>query len=112
MSNDFENIEFDYYQGKVTGKTYVSKGVESKNTEIVEGTAVEKIIPIRYASKVIDCENTFEFVKEKGEIKLRVTPEGRQEITAKFLEDNRGIYILQIQKFTTSTGSPHKTYFS
>ncbi len=112
MSNDFENIEFDYYQGKVTGKTYVSKRVESKNTEIVEGTAVEKIIPIRYASKVIDCENTFEFVKEKGEIKLRVTPEGRQEITAKFLEDNRGIYILQIQKFTTSTGSPHKTYFS
>lgn len=112
MSNNFENNEFEYYNGKVPDKTYVSKRIESKKSEFVDGKVIEKIIPIRYASKVIDCENTFEFVKEKGEIQLRVTPEGRQEITAKFLEDNRGIFILQIQKFTTSTGAPHKTYFS
>lgn len=112
MANDFENNEFEYFNGKVPNKTYVSKRIESKTPEFIDGKIIEKIIPIRYASKVIDCDNTFEFVKEKGEIKLRVTPEGRQEITAKFLEDNKGIFILQFQKFTTSTGSPHKTYFS
>lgn len=112
MSDNFKNQEYDYFNGKVPEKTYISKRIESKTPEIVEGKIVEKIIPIRYASKIIDCENTFEFVKEKGEIKLRVTPEGRQEITAKFLEDNHGILILQIQKFTTSSGAPHKTYFS
>lgn len=112
MSNNFENNEFEYFNGKVPEKTYVSKRIESKNFKLEDGKVIEKIIPIRYASKVIDSENTFEFVKEKGEIKLRVTPEGRQEITAKFLEDDRGIFILQIQKFTTSTGAPHKTYFS
>ncbi|SCY16303.1 protein of unknown function [Flavobacterium anhuiense] len=112
MANNFESNEFEYFSGKVPDKTYVSKRIESKSPQIVDGKIIDKIIPIRYASKVLDCENTFEFIKEKGEVKLRVTSEGRQEITAKFLEDSRGIFILQIQKFTTSTGIPHKTYFS
>ena len=112
MNNNFENNEFDYFNGKLPDKTYVSKRIESKTPEFVNGEVNFKIIPIRYASKVIDCENILEFVKEKEEIKLRVTPEGRQEITAKFLEDNKGIFILQLQKFTTSTGAPHKTFFS
>ncbi|MEO2072958.1 MAG: Shedu immune nuclease family protein [Zunongwangia sp.] len=112
MIGDFENNEYDYYKGKVPNKTYVSKRINSKSPEIENGKVVEKIIPIRYASKVLDLENAFGFIKEKGEIKLRITPSGRQEITAKFLEDSRGIYILQIQKFTIETGSPHKTYFS
>ncbi|EKT4553217.1 DUF4263 domain-containing protein [Flavobacterium psychrophilum] len=112
MNNNFDNNEFEYFSGKVPGKTYVSKRIESKNPQFVDGEVTFNIIPIRYASKVIDSENTYEFVKLKGEVKLRETPEGRQEITAKFVEDSRGIFILQIQKFTTATGSPHKTYFS
>jgi hypothetical protein len=112
MNNNFDNNEFEYFSGKVPDKTYVSKRIESKNTQFVNGEVTYNIIPIRYASKVIDCEKTYEFVKLKDEIKLRETPEGRQEITAKFVEDSRGIFTLQIQKFTTATGSPHKTYFS
>lgn len=54
----------------------------------------------------------FWIIKEKSEVKLRITDGDRQEITAKFLEDSRGIMILQIQKFSTLTGSPHKTSFS
>ena len=104
--------EYDYYKGKQPDKIYISKRIESRKTEIIDGKIVEKLIPIRYASKVIDSEQTYEFIKEKSEVKLRVTGESRQEITAKFLEENRGVYILQIQKFTTATGSPHKTHFS
>ncbi|RYJ42704.1 Shedu immune nuclease family protein [Flavobacterium beibuense] len=110
INND--NNEYDYYKGKQPNKIYISKRIISKALDNIDGETIEKLIPIRYASKVIDSEQTYQFVKEKGEIKIRVTSEGRQEITAKFLEENRGIYILQIQKFTTETGSPHKTYFS
>lgn len=112
MRGDSENSEYDYHTGKVPKKTYVSKRINSKSPEIINGEIVEKIIPIRYASKVLDLENSFGFIKEKDEIKLRITPGGRQEITAKFLEDSRGIFTLQIQKFTIKSGSPHKTYFS
>lgn len=112
MTIDQENTEYDYFKGKVPNKTYVSKRIESKRLELIEGEVVEQIISIRYASKVIDSDNTFGFVKEKGKVALRVTSSERQEITAKFLEDSRGIYILQIQKYTTATGNPHKAYFS
>lgn len=112
MAKEFENSEYDYHKGKVPKKTYVSKRVNTKRPELENGKVVEKIIPIRYASKVIDSENTFGFFKEKNEIKIRITPNGRQEITAKFIEDSKGIYILTIQKFTSDTGSPHKAYFS
>lgn len=30
----------------------------------------------------------------------------------KFYEDSRGIFTLQIQKFTTDTGTPHKIHFT
>ena len=40
------------------------------------------------------------------------TDGGRQEVVAKFYEDNRGVYVLTIQRFTTETGVPHQTHFS
>lgn len=112
MEEDFENNEYKYHKGKVPDKTYISKRIESKSPEVENGVLIDKITPIRYASKVIDSENEFGFFSEKKEVKLRITPNGRQEITAKFLENGRGIYILNIQKFTTESGSPHKVYFS
>lgn len=112
MEEDFENNEYKYHKGKVPDKTYISKRIESKSPEVENGVIIDKITPIRYASKVIDSENEFGFFSEKKEVKLRITPNGRQEITAKFLENERGIYILNIQKFTTESGSPHKVYFS
>lgn len=107
-----EDKEYDYYLGKQPDKTYISKRIISRNPKFVDGKIEVNLENLRYASKVIDSENLISFFKEKGEVVLRKTPEGRQEITAKFLEDNRGIYTLNIQKFTTATGSPHKTYFS
>lgn len=112
MEEDFENNEYIYHKGKVPDKTYISKRIEYKSPEVENGVMIDKITPIRYASKVIDSENEFGFFSEKKEVKLRITPNGRQEITAKFLENERGIYILNIQKFTTKSSSPHKVYFS
>lgn len=112
MAIEFEDTEYNYFKGKQPDKIYVSKRIDAKEQSFEKGEIVEKIIPIRYASQVIDSDYHFEFIKERNQIKLRITPEGRQEITAKFLEDSRGIYVLQIQKYTSATGSPHKTYFS
>lgn len=112
MEDDNTFKEFEYFTGKVPNKTYVSKRIPSKKIDVVDGELKEIIIPIRYASKVVDVDHSFEFIKEKGDIKLRISDGHRQEITAKFLEDSRGIFILQIQKYTTATGMPHKTYFS
>ena len=109
---DSNSTELDYFNRKVPNKTYVSKRIDSDQSYSENGEIIEKIVPIRYASKVINSENSFEYIKEKGEIKIRITSWGRQEIVAKFLEDTRGIYVLQLQKFTTSSGSPHQTSFS
>lgn len=112
MAKHSDDIDYKYHMGKVPNKTYVSKRINSKSLEEVEGQITEKIIPLRYASKILQLENSFGFIKEKDNIVLRITPSGRQEITAKFLEDSRGIYTLQIQRYTTKTGTPHRAYFS
>lgn len=111
-ANYFTSSEYEFYLGKVPYRTYVSKRINYKKVIMKNEQSIEKTIPLRYASKVIDTENAFGFIKEKKEIRLRISDGERQEITAKFLEDNRGIYVLQIQKYTVSTGAPHQTYFS
>lgn len=50
---------------------------------------------------------------EKGELVIRVGERNRQEIIAKFYEDDRGIYLLTFQKWNSDTGKPYdKTHFS
>ncbi len=56
--------------------------------------------PIRIVNKVIDGGGGLEFAKEKAELVLQERPPARFELVAKFLEDNRGITNLVIQKFT------------
>ena len=102
-----EPTDYDYFKNKRTDKVYMSKRITGNTF----GTLVEKERPIRYVSKVLDNEQQ-EFVKIKDEIILRVTPNARQEILAKIIEDTREILSLQIQRFTTKTGMPHKTYFT
>ncbi|WP_338610461.1 Shedu immune nuclease family protein [Pelagibacterium nitratireducens] len=56
--------------------------------------------PLRIARKVVDGGGGLEFAKEKGEVVLQEKPPARFELVAKFLEDDRGITNLVIQKFT------------
>ncbi len=107
-----EPTEYDYFVNKRTDKVYVSRQFNIKKLEISdEEEAVEKNCPARYISKVLENEQQ-EFVKLKDEIVLRTTSNARQEISAKILEDTRGILTLQIQRFTRNSGAPHKTYFT
>jgi hypothetical protein len=95
--------EIEYHQNKRPGKTYVSKSVAFSS---------QSARRFRIASKVIDSTETHAFALEKGEHVIRTTAEGRQEIVAKFYEDNRGVFGLTIQRFTGPTGAPHRTHFS
>lgn len=95
--------DYEYHQNKKPGKTYISRSLSFSS---------QSDRKFRIASKVIDSNETHSFALEKGEHVIRVTSGGRQEIVAKFYEDNRGINVLTLQKFTTDTGSPHKTSFS
>lgn len=42
MINNFENSEFDYFNGKVPDKTYVSKRIVSKFPEFASGQSFQK----------------------------------------------------------------------
>lgn len=95
--------EHEYHFNKKSDKTYISKSLSFKS---------QNNRRIRIASKVMDSAEERSFVMEHGELVIRVTDGGRQEIVAKFYEDNRGIFTLTIQRFTTGTGEPHKTHFS
>jgi len=95
--------EHEYHFNKKPGKSYIS-------SRIMGGP--EKDLKIRIASKVIDSKETYGFAVLKEELVLRKTSGGRQEIVAKFIEDDRQINVLTLQRFTTKSGSPHKTYFS
>lgn len=95
--------DFEYYDNKKPEKTYVSKSLSFKD---------QSDRRFRIASKVIDATETHSFAVENREHIIRLTAGGRQEIVAKFYEDNREVVGLTIQRFSTRTGTPHKTSFS
>lgn len=95
--------EYEIHTSKRPDKTYISRSLAFKS---------QPDRRIRIASKVIDSSETHSFAVEHGEHVIRVTDGGRQEVIAKFYEDNRGVYVLTIQRFTTETGVPHQTHFS
>ena len=98
--------EFEIHINKRTDRTYISPTIETKNP------ITEEIRNIRIVSKVIDSPEEHTFVKIKDELIIRITPQQRQELIAKFYEDDRGISVLTFQKFTTKTGNPHSYSFS
>ncbi|MBC2713826.1 MAG: DUF4263 domain-containing protein [Desulfobacteraceae bacterium] len=105
--------DHEYFFKKRPDRVYLSKSLENKSFRKTDEGAIEEItLPFRIVSKVIDCEESHKFIKDGKEVSLRVTPGGRQEIKAKFYEDTRGIFTLQIQRYTVETGIPHNTYFT
>lgn len=109
-----EPSEYDYFSNKRTDRVYLSRSISNRTIkkDDLTGKIQEIERPIRIVSKVIDSEEDHEFIKDGKQISLRITPGGRQEIVAKFYEDNRGIFVLQVQKYTKDSGVPHKTSFS
>ena len=97
--------EIEYFENKRPDKTYISK-------RVVPSYDGEKGRPIRIASKVFDSGEDHLFAQERGELVIRVTPGKREQVVAKFYEDDRGLFGLTIQRFTRSRGIPQKTSFS
>ena len=93
----------DDYKNPKEGKTYISPSLSSF------GNSDKKI---RIASKVINSLDCYAFAEEKGEIILRHRHKAQTNITAKFLEDSRGIFVLSIQGFSVATAKPHNASFS
>src|SRR5437868_14892167 len=96
-----DDEERQIYLNKLAGKTYISGQVSYSPGRV-----------FRFASKVFDSTDIYEFAEELGEVVIRVTPAGRQQITAKFTEDDRGIFRLTFQRWTTTLGHPVQQSFS
>jgi len=93
----------DDHQNPKEGKTYISPRLDAF------GDSDRKI---RIASKVIESPESYTLAKLKDEVVLRHKEGAKSYITAKFLEDNRGIFVLSIQKNTVATDNPHSASFS
>lgn len=93
----------DDYQNLKEGKTYISPRLDAF------GDSDRKV---RIASKVIESPDSYAFAKIQDEVVLRHKEGAKSYITAKFLEDNRGIFVLSIQGYTIATEKPRNASFS
>lgn len=97
------DMDYDTYKNPVEGKTYISPPIQNDFGEPVT---------IRIVTRGIDQAETYEVAKIKGETLLRTTPGWKNIITAKVIEKDNKIHILNIQEYTASTGNPHKKGFA
>jgi hypothetical protein len=93
----------DDYKNPQEGKTYISPSLKSF------GDSNRKI---RIASKVINSTDSYAFGTIKDEIVLRYKEGAKTYISAKFIEDNRGVFVLNIQGYSVATDKPHNASFA
>ncbi len=62
----------------------------------------------RYVSRVVADRDRPHFADVEGQVVLRQTRTGRQQIKAFFLVDDRKVRTLTLQRFTTATNQPHE----
>jgi len=97
----------DYDESKWFFNRRTDKGIISKRfTNTLSGQK------LRIATHVFEGQSGLKFATVKGETVLRHTPAGRYEIKATFLEDDRSIRTLTIQKYNSKSGPSDKVYFS
>ena len=108
MSDDYE-----YFRNKRPDRVYLSRSLSQKQYRKNDAGEVEEFErPFRVVSKVIDCGESHQFFKDGKQVSLRITDGARQAVVAKFYEDTRGVFTLQIQRYTVESGAPHNTYFT
>lgn len=93
----------DDYKNPKEGKTYISPSLKAFG---------DKTKKVRIASKVLNSEESFAFAKVKDEVILRHKENAKSYISAKFIEDPRGIFVLSIQGYTVASDKPHNATFS
>ena len=93
----------DDYKNPKEGKTYISPRLK-----VFDNTNKK----IRIASKVINSPDSYAFGTVKQEVVLRHKENAKSYISAKFIEDNRGIFVLNIQGYSVATDKPHNASFA
>ena len=93
----------DDYENPKEGKTYISPSLKDFD---------DPKRKVRIASKVIESPDSYAFAKIKDEVVLRHRENAKSHITAKFMEDNRGIFVLSIQGYSVAAQKPHNASFS
>jgi hypothetical protein len=93
----------DNYQEPEPGKTYISPRLNAF------GSSERKV---RIATKLIEQPTTYAFATIKDELVLRHKDGAKTCITAKFFEDDRGIFVLSLQGYTAATNKPHNASFA
>lgn len=96
-------IDLDNYKNPKEGKTYISPSL----TSFGDGTQ-----KVRIATKVIESPNSYAFGTIKDEVILRHAEGGKSYITAKLIEEPRGLFLLTLQRYTVATDKPHNASFS
>jgi hypothetical protein len=105
--------DYEYFRNKRPDRVYLSRSLGQKQfRRNSSGKAEQFERPFRIVSKVIDCGESHEFFRDGKQISLRITHGIRQQIVAKFYEDNRDIFSLQLQRYSTETGEPHHFQFT
>lgn len=84
-----EPSDRDYFFTRRTDKTIVSRSFSDRSGN-----------KLRIASHIVDGQEGLQFAQVQDEILLRRTPSGRYEIKATFLEDDRRIATLTIQRYS------------
>lgn len=104
--------EKEYFDNKRNDKVYLSRQISTKiPSKDADGSIVETIRPLRYISRIINSSEGHEFVKQGGEIVLRITPGEKQEIIATVYEDTRGISTLKVAKYNRAKGTMYNGEF-
>lgn len=93
----------DNYQDPEPGKTYISPQLND---------FTDPSRKVRIATKLIDQSETYAFATIKDELVLRHKEGAKTCITAKFFEDDRKIFVLNIQGYTVATDKPHNASFA
>lgn len=93
----------DDYKNPKEGKTYISPRLKGFG---------ESKSKVRIASKVIESPDSYAFAKVKDEVVLRHKNDAKTYIAAKFVEDHRGIFVLNIQGYSIAAEKPHNASFA
>lgn len=99
--------DYEYFKNKRCDRTYVTRAFRS-NTIFEPEDQRE----LRIVSKILDIEERPQFAKLRGELVLRLTPSGRQEVKVVFYQDNRDVKSITIQRFEVKSGTPHRVAFT
>lgn len=95
--------KYDSYESPEPGVTYVSPRLPAFH---------DKERPLRIATRANSQTSGYDYGKEKGEVILRHKEDAATCITAKFMEDSKGLTVLTIQKFRPETNEPYGSGFS